>query len=368
MIPPEITDRIIDFLHGDHDTLRSCSLTCSEWLPSARFHLFYTLVLSNAFQLSKYARLLKSAPHVGHYVRSLKMQYYSNDITLDVCRHFSNLTKFELSCDIRNFETFLSLLTCFPLLKHLHFQYSDFPISDIGTTVTAVPQSVELLWLRGVSFEMSKFMEWAIGTGLFQRIRTFGYTPRFDRDRENILGICTFFKCYGQNLVHLDLLYLSTACSDGECGGSFPGSCRLNHQFHIEFFEAFGCLVNLERFFLLYPYNDGISGDFLKRSSHPRNIPQFFHRITSHSINRLVCVLRYVGLSPPSQDFDASFTDVWRDVAEILSDSRFVNLTKFTLQLDEFLRPKEEVYFAPLPPLRTRGVLSVQCMSRYFIQ
>jgi ankyrin repeat protein len=36
----ELQDMIIDFLYDDQDTLRTCSLVCKSWLPSARFHRF----------------------------------------------------------------------------------------------------------------------------------------------------------------------------------------------------------------------------------------------------------------------------------------------------------------------------------------
>ncbi|KIP02383.1 hypothetical protein PHLGIDRAFT_79196, partial [Phlebiopsis gigantea 11061_1 CR5-6] len=36
----ELVDHIIDFLHNDPATLRSCTLVAHTWLPSSRFHLF----------------------------------------------------------------------------------------------------------------------------------------------------------------------------------------------------------------------------------------------------------------------------------------------------------------------------------------
>jgi ankyrin repeat protein len=39
-LPNELQDMIIDFLHDDQDALRSCSLVCKSWIPSARLHRF----------------------------------------------------------------------------------------------------------------------------------------------------------------------------------------------------------------------------------------------------------------------------------------------------------------------------------------
>ncbi|KAK7688114.1 hypothetical protein QCA50_008484 [Cerrena zonata] len=42
-LPPEMTDYIIDFLHEDKSSLRSCSLVASTFVTSSQLHLFRTL-------------------------------------------------------------------------------------------------------------------------------------------------------------------------------------------------------------------------------------------------------------------------------------------------------------------------------------
>ncbi|KAJ7607094.1 hypothetical protein DFH06DRAFT_1250182 [Mycena polygramma] len=39
-MPPELADRIIDFLWDSQPDLHACSLVCRQWLPSSRHHLF----------------------------------------------------------------------------------------------------------------------------------------------------------------------------------------------------------------------------------------------------------------------------------------------------------------------------------------
>ena len=39
-LPQELIDNIIDHLHDDPLTLKSCSLVCKSWMPSATYHLF----------------------------------------------------------------------------------------------------------------------------------------------------------------------------------------------------------------------------------------------------------------------------------------------------------------------------------------
>ena len=40
LVPQELADDIIDHLHDDKQSLRSCSLVCRSWLPSSSVHLF----------------------------------------------------------------------------------------------------------------------------------------------------------------------------------------------------------------------------------------------------------------------------------------------------------------------------------------
>ena len=40
VIPQELFDIILDFLHNDVAALCSASLVCKSWLPASRFHLF----------------------------------------------------------------------------------------------------------------------------------------------------------------------------------------------------------------------------------------------------------------------------------------------------------------------------------------
>ncbi|OCH90080.1 hypothetical protein OBBRIDRAFT_826136 [Obba rivulosa] len=68
-IPPELTDRIIDFLHGDAPSLRVCCLTCRSWLPSSRFHLFYSVKLDAACKYQAFDQLLRCSPYLGPYVK-----------------------------------------------------------------------------------------------------------------------------------------------------------------------------------------------------------------------------------------------------------------------------------------------------------
>ncbi|KAH9928499.1 uncharacterized protein BXZ73DRAFT_90570 [Epithele typhae] len=72
-LPPELCDETIDHLWDDIDSLRACSLTCKDWLPSSRFHLFRSVRLRHADDLTRFRALLASAPSVALCVRKLSL-------------------------------------------------------------------------------------------------------------------------------------------------------------------------------------------------------------------------------------------------------------------------------------------------------
>lgn len=46
ILPQELSDMIIDYLHNDEAALRTAGLVCKSWFPESRFHLFSDIKLS----------------------------------------------------------------------------------------------------------------------------------------------------------------------------------------------------------------------------------------------------------------------------------------------------------------------------------
>jgi hypothetical protein len=78
-IPPELIDNIIDCLHDDIDTLRKCSIICSSWVASSRYHIFGHITLdhhSNEFgsltsDCHRLYEVLEDAPQIALYIKHL---------------------------------------------------------------------------------------------------------------------------------------------------------------------------------------------------------------------------------------------------------------------------------------------------------
>jgi hypothetical protein len=80
-LPFEITDMIIDHLHGDKPTLAVCGLTCKEWLSSSRYHLFSKVVLNAAGSkhISSFSELLAvTSNSVASAVRHLTVRDFAS--------------------------------------------------------------------------------------------------------------------------------------------------------------------------------------------------------------------------------------------------------------------------------------------------
>lgn len=70
-IPPEITDRIIDYLHDDKAALARCSLVSSIWFTSSRYHLFRQVEITAANLVTFFLLFQKSRPTFPPIVQSL---------------------------------------------------------------------------------------------------------------------------------------------------------------------------------------------------------------------------------------------------------------------------------------------------------
>jgi len=72
-MPPEIVDRIIDYVHDDTKTLIACSLVARDWVPSTRLHLFTKFSLLSAHKVARFTELDSFAPDILYYCQELSI-------------------------------------------------------------------------------------------------------------------------------------------------------------------------------------------------------------------------------------------------------------------------------------------------------
>lgn len=73
-IAPEIVDVIIDYLHGDKQSLSACCLVCKAWLPTGRYHLRSRLSLHKSNAASFFQLIDAPKSTLGHHIRHLSIQ------------------------------------------------------------------------------------------------------------------------------------------------------------------------------------------------------------------------------------------------------------------------------------------------------
>ena len=95
-LPPELTDRIIDFLYNEPRALAACSLVAKSWTGASRCHQFTWARLVSDEDWAKLDQLIETSPSTIHYIRR---------ITTD-------------ATDERP-TSFFSACTRFPLLEHI---------------------------------------------------------------------------------------------------------------------------------------------------------------------------------------------------------------------------------------------------------
>ena len=138
----EIFDIIVDHLHDNHKALAACSLVCRAWLPSSRYHLFFTVQVSDTGNLTRFLDELDSPlSTIAPFVRTLTlhecdyisppkstrdMETTSRTATSEIDARTVSLSrlvalkKLELHrFHFNHFNEFIDIVSVFPLLKEI---------------------------------------------------------------------------------------------------------------------------------------------------------------------------------------------------------------------------------------------------------
>ena len=74
LLPPELIDQVIGYLHDDTNALLSLSLVCHALVPSARYHLFTRLKITKYNSRRISALFTQGAPQLASYVHELTLE------------------------------------------------------------------------------------------------------------------------------------------------------------------------------------------------------------------------------------------------------------------------------------------------------
>jgi hypothetical protein len=94
-LPPELIDRVIDFLHNDPKALAACSLVASSWIATSRYHRFSRVKLICPNDWTKLDRLVEISPTVVHYIRAVATDITNNAPSAKWTAAFTSFTSLE---------------------------------------------------------------------------------------------------------------------------------------------------------------------------------------------------------------------------------------------------------------------------------
>ncbi|KAI0361182.1 hypothetical protein OH77DRAFT_404283 [Trametes cingulata] len=241
IVPAELSDYIIDFLHKDARTLASCARVSRTWTPAARFHLFRTIVLQNERFTSAFTRLLSSSPELGHYVRELTVaklvsspdvfraakplasplagalprilahlphlrsltlahMELKNTNDLGALRH-TRVTALTLSyCQFAEFADIVELVHSFPRLATLALAGLTWTEESRVPQVQAIPSLKQLV--LGRESDATRLFEWFVAAGFHETVERLSARCASERDTD-LVG--PFLKLAGPGLRELEL-------------------------------------------------------------------------------------------------------------------------------------------------------------------
>lgn len=210
ILPNELLDRIVDFNHDDKETLLTCSLLCSRFLPSSRYHLFNSFTI----RMTRYYNDEDDPPELSFaepYVETLNIDwdYFRPDFfeflppafmptakpscimhrnfirnnfdegsysLIDACRaigHTSSVTHLKFSiCKLDSIDELTSALSFYPILESItchrvFFRLYDPPISQLDYPIFS-----RLRILRIVSMEYDIF-DWFLNQKVASPVEKF---------------------------------------------------------------------------------------------------------------------------------------------------------------------------------------------------
>ncbi len=163
-VPQELLDYILDFLHDDIPTLRTCSLVSRDLLPCSRYHIYSSVFIvhvceldifrekyaGQVYQSKSLAALLEHSPHVAPLVTRFgihAMSDWMSDIFMDSDTNLSPIIS-----SLKNLS-YIEIIT-----REYQGFWAEFPVATLRVFLAAL-RSVPLKTFicNGISFEQGQF-------------------------------------------------------------------------------------------------------------------------------------------------------------------------------------------------------------------
>ncbi|KAI0926912.1 hypothetical protein AcV5_007584 [Taiwanofungus camphoratus] len=200
-LPPEITDRIIDFLWDDAPALYACSLTCRSWTAASRYHLITTLRIGDRSAFDSLAHFAQHDPRAKEYldyareiiIYDSKPRPFAHLVLQSFGRHMSKVRSIRLyNAFWKNMplhRTFPMLVAQFVSVSQVYLETCLFHnLSDLKRLVCALPQ-LEVLFVGGSETFFAKppqFQAYNLRIASSPRLTTLRLSLRYPKDITHI--------------------------------------------------------------------------------------------------------------------------------------------------------------------------------------
>ena len=117
IFPIEVFETVVDQASDHYRSLRNISLTCRTFLPRARYHLFYTIVITSKERMLSVPVFLQERPWLFPLVRVIRLIASTNQrypygwlevVPVPLLTQFPNLSRFDLRSSIYPGSSMLS--------------------------------------------------------------------------------------------------------------------------------------------------------------------------------------------------------------------------------------------------------------------
>lgn len=152
MLPPELTDQVIDYLQEDKKALSKCGRVAKSWVTRSRIHLWRKVILDCAYEptskLSLFLDIIRDSPEAAIRIEQLELSLLDSPLCDNVVLKLSLLSSLKAlsltSCSFaRRFSPEGTLSTTVRTLALARMKFSD--VFAWHRFVTAFPNLQDLV-------------------------------------------------------------------------------------------------------------------------------------------------------------------------------------------------------------------------------
>ncbi|TFK41522.1 hypothetical protein BDQ12DRAFT_388273 [Crucibulum laeve] len=346
-LPIEVIEVIVDHLHPDNNTLRSCTLTCKTWIPAARFHLLSYARLHQK-NISVFLRLLDAShsriaasithlslaalpskpndwmnnsitvagKHLVHVktltLAGIKWSQLDSRATDSLLRDFRRVDCINLiDTTFRTFSQLVEFLCAFPLLRIITIDKSHWEtIGAIPSQNARLSRSLDILMITPPS---ELLMGWLSAQSAAQMVSKISLDEVVD---SRVKGAADLLKKAGSQLTDLRIRFGDAQMSNITNAGISQMDLSSNKR--------------LSKLILSIPLTNALN-PFARQGYNLAWIPRFLSSVSSSASSHLK-VIRFSLFLVDSDDLTLDFP--WREVDRVLELPAFKSLEKLQFALD----------------------------------